>query len=97
MADPQRIDAGYGSDGFDVAQALVRFDLGDHHRALVQRRHLGSDVTAGIVVVRETECCAAFAERRIARAGDDVRGLGGGCNHRDHHAECADVQRSRDE
>ena len=80
-----------------LAQALGGLDLRDHHRALVQRGHLGDDVAALVVVVREAERGAAAARGRIARAGDDVRGLVGRADHRHHDAHRADVERAGDE
>ena len=55
LADPERIDSGHRGDRLDVGEPLVGLDLGDEHGASVQRGHLAGDVTALIVVVRESE------------------------------------------
>ncbi len=72
VTEPQRVDAGDRGNGLDVGQTFDRFDLRYHHRALVQRRHLGDDIAALVVVMRKSERRAAPSGGRIARAGDDV-------------------------
>ena len=97
VAEPEDIDAVDRSDRFDVFEAGARLDHADDHGTLVDRLHLVDHVARLVVVVRESERCAAPPLGRIAREGHDALGLFGRINERHHDAERAGIERARGE
>ena len=68
--------------------------IGDDHGARVRLGDLLADIAAEVVALSEAERRPAPADRWIAARLDDGTRLGGGFDHRDHHAARAEVERS---
>jgi len=71
VPDPEDVDPRNGSDLFKVGQAPFRFDLGDQKSARVERTHFLGQITALVVIVRETEGRAPPSVGRVCRRLDD--------------------------
>src|SRR5256885_386593 len=64
---------------------------------VVEHGHLADDVSALVIIVRESEGGASFSLWRITRAGNMIFGLGAASYHGYHHAQRSDVQRASNE